>query len=69
VIADTVQAAASRRGAASAGGCGVPGAGGARGAFPDWKFAPNIGGHPGTYEIENQAVDGVGHKVSEHRVC
>jgi SAM-dependent methyltransferase len=68
VIADTVQvAAALRRGAASVGGCGVPGAGGARGAFPDWKFAPNIGGHPGTYEIENQAVDAAGHVLAAMR--
>jgi SAM-dependent methyltransferase len=28
-----------------------------RAAFPDWRFAPNIGGHPDVYEIENRAVD------------
>ncbi len=68
MIADTVQvAAALRRGAASTGDCGVPGTGGARGAFPDWKFAPNIGGHPGTYEIENQAVDAAGHVLAAMR--
>ena len=33
----------------------------ARAAFPDWKFAPNIGGHPDVYELENQAVDAAGH--------
>jgi SAM-dependent methyltransferase len=33
----------------------------ARAAFPDWRFAPNIGGHPDVYEIENQALDRAGH--------
>ncbi len=27
-----------------------------RTAFPDWRFAPNIGGHPDIYEIENRAL-------------
>ena len=30
-------------------------------AFPDWTFAPNIGNHPGIYEIENAALDRGGH--------
>jgi SAM-dependent methyltransferase len=25
--------------------------------FPDWRFAPNIGGHPDVYEVENHALD------------
>ena len=29
--------------------------------FPDWAFAPNIGNHPGIYEIENAALDRGGH--------
>jgi SAM-dependent methyltransferase len=36
----------------------------ARTAFPDWKFAPNIGGHPEVYELENQAVDSAGHVLA-----
>ena len=36
----------------------------ARAAFPDWKFAPNIGGHPDVYELENQAVDSAGHVLT-----
>lgn len=36
----------------------------ARAAFPDWKFAPNIGGHPAVYELENQAVDAAGHVLA-----
>jgi len=33
----------------------------ARATFPDWVFAPNIGGHPDIYEIENHALDPGGH--------
>jgi len=29
--------------------------------FPDWRFAPNIGGHPASYQLENEAVDRAGH--------
>lgn len=29
--------------------------------FPDWRFAPNIGGHPEHYELENKALDRAGH--------
>ena len=35
--------------------------------FPDWRFAPNIGGHPGSYELENQAVDRAGHVLTAMR--
>jgi len=40
---------------------------GARAAFPDWRFAPNIGGHPGSYELENEAVDRPGHVLAAMR--
>jgi SAM-dependent methyltransferase len=33
----------------------------ARTVFPDWRFAPNIGGHPDVYEIENRGIDPDGH--------
>ena len=36
----------------------------ARAVFPDWRFAPNIGGHPEVYELENQAVDLAGHVLT-----
>jgi ubiquinone/menaquinone biosynthesis C-methylase UbiE len=39
----------------------------ARSEFPDWRFAPNIGGHPGSYELENQAVDRAGHVLGAMR--
>jgi SAM-dependent methyltransferase len=39
----------------------------ARTAFPDWRFAPNIGGSPGIYEIENQALDRAGHVLDAMR--
>jgi SAM-dependent methyltransferase len=35
--------------------------------FPDWRFAPNIGGHPEIYEIENQALDRAGHVLDALR--
>lgn len=35
--------------------------------FPDWRFAPNIGGHPGSYELENAAVDRAGHVLTAMR--
>ena len=37
---------------------------GARAEFPDWRFAPNIGGHPVGYELENEAVDQAGHVLT-----
>lgn len=39
----------------------------ARAEFPDWRFAPNIGGHPDSYELENQAVDRAGHVLAAMR--
>jgi SAM-dependent methyltransferase len=36
-------------------------------AFPDWRFAPNIGGHPDVYEIENRALDRAGHVLDAMR--
>jgi SAM-dependent methyltransferase len=39
----------------------------ARAAFPDWVFAPNIGGHPDIYEIENRGIDPEGHVLAAMR--
>ncbi|MGO9277834.1 MAG: class I SAM-dependent methyltransferase [Streptosporangiaceae bacterium] len=39
----------------------------ARAAYPDWRFAPNIGRHPETYEIENRAMDRAGHVLTATR--
>jgi SAM-dependent methyltransferase len=39
----------------------------ARSEYPDWRFAPNIGGHPRSYELENQAVDRAGHVLAAMR--
>jgi SAM-dependent methyltransferase len=39
----------------------------ARAAFPDWRFAPNIGGRPDVYEIENRALDPSGHLLAAMR--
>jgi SAM-dependent methyltransferase len=38
-----------------------------RAEFPDFRFAPNIGGSPELYEIENQAVDRAGHVLAAMR--
>ncbi len=38
-----------------------------RSAFPDWRFAPNIGGHPDVYEMENRALDPDGHVLAAMR--
>lgn len=35
--------------------------------FPDYRFAPNIGAHRASYEIENRAVDQAGHVLSAIR--
>jgi SAM-dependent methyltransferase len=35
--------------------------------FPDYRFAPNIGGHPESYELENRAVEQAGHVLSAMR--
>lgn len=40
---------------------------GATATFPDWRFAPNIGGHPDSYQLENQAVDRAGHVLAAMR--
>ena len=39
----------------------------ARDQYPDWRFAPNIGGHPDSYDLENQAVDRAGHVLAAMR--
>jgi SAM-dependent methyltransferase len=39
----------------------------ARAAFPDWRFAPNQGGNPDVYEIENRAIDPDGHVLAAMR--
>jgi SAM-dependent methyltransferase len=39
----------------------------ARAAFPDWRFAPNIGGHPDLYEVENRGIDPDGHLLGAMR--
>lgn len=66
--ADLTQCAAGDQAAAAplrAGGAGSAAA--ARAAFPDWRFAPNIGGHPDIYEIENRALDPGGHVLAAMR--
>ena len=35
--------------------------------FPDWRFAPNIGGHPASYQLENEALDRAGHVLAAMR--
>jgi SAM-dependent methyltransferase len=35
--------------------------------FPDWRFAPNIGRHPASYELENEALDSAGHVLTAMR--
>jgi SAM-dependent methyltransferase len=40
---------------------------GARARFPDWRFAPNIGGHPDVYETENRGIDPDGHVLAAMR--
>lgn len=39
----------------------------ARSAFPDWRFAPNIGGHPDIYEMENRGIDPDGRVLAAMR--
>jgi SAM-dependent methyltransferase len=39
----------------------------ARAEFPDWRYAPNIGGHPDRYELENKALDRAGHVLAAMR--
>jgi SAM-dependent methyltransferase len=35
--------------------------------FPDYRFSPNIGGHPDVYETENRALDRAGHVLDAMR--
>jgi predicted RNA methylase len=37
-------------------------------SFPDFRFAPNIGGHSDAYELENRAIDQAGHVLTAMRV-
>jgi ubiquinone/menaquinone biosynthesis C-methylase UbiE len=37
------------------------------GSFPDYRLAPNISGHPDSYELENIAVDRAGHVLPAMR--
>ena len=68
VTADETGAEASDPAAAPPGGRSSGGdAADARSAFPDWRFAPNIGGHPDIYEIENRALDPGGHVLAAMR--
>jgi SAM-dependent methyltransferase len=46
----------------------TPGALDTAAEFPDWRFAPNIGGHPDRYELENKALDQAGHVLAAMRV-
>jgi SAM-dependent methyltransferase len=39
----------------------------ARAAFPDWRFAPNQGGNPDVYELENRGMDPDGHVLAAMR--
>jgi SAM-dependent methyltransferase len=62
------QGRAGRAALVSAGGARGPAEATAIGdALPDWRFAPNIGGHPDVYEIENRAVDPDGHVLAAMR--
>jgi SAM-dependent methyltransferase len=47
--------------------CAAGGRAAARAAFPDWRFAPNIGGHPDVYETENRGIDPEGHLLAAMR--
>jgi ubiquinone/menaquinone biosynthesis C-methylase UbiE len=38
-----------------------------RESFPDYRFAPNIGGHADVYELENRAVHQAGHVLTAMR--
>jgi SAM-dependent methyltransferase len=46
---------------------GAAAAAAARAAFPDWRFAPNIGGNADVYEIENRALDPDGYVLAAMR--
>ena len=38
-----------------------------RSPFPDYRFAPNIGGHGPVYELENRALEQAGHVLAAMR--
>jgi SAM-dependent methyltransferase len=38
-----------------------------RSAFPDYRFAPNLGGQPDVYELENRALHRPGHVLAAMR--
>src|ERR1700729_3887824 len=38
-----------------------------RSQFPDFRFAPNLGGRPAVYELENRAVHQAGHVLPAMR--
>ena len=38
-----------------------------RAPYPDWRFAPNIGKHPASYQLENEAFDRAGHVLTAMR--
>src|ERR1700722_6675635 len=38
-----------------------------RSAYPDFRFAPNLGGRPAVYELENRALHEAGHVLSAMR--
>jgi SAM-dependent methyltransferase len=59
-VSGVARTASGRRGTADV-------AADARARFPDWRFAPNIGGYPDVYEIENQALDPDGHVLAAMR--
>src|ERR1700728_2946632 len=42
----------------------APGVAAGRSSFPDYLFAPNIGGHGGVYELENRALRQAGHVLA-----
>ena len=52
----------ARAGSATAARSGRP-----RSAFPDFRFAPNLGGRPAVYELENRALHRAGHVLSAMR--
>jgi SAM-dependent methyltransferase len=42
----------------------APGVAAGRSSFPDYRFAPNIGGHGTVYELENRALRRAGHVLA-----
>jgi SAM-dependent methyltransferase len=66
-VASELVAAQARHTGAVVGHAPAPIGAVGRAAFPDWRFAPNIGGHPDVYELENQALDRAGHVLEALR--